>query len=265
MITIIQRWTTRVVSVAILPMVCCFHGILSAQAASDQAPAKSANPATTNAVSSGRAPNASPGESNVMKVSATNLSAATNTAPVNETNHPSVVEGHKLSIGDRMSFKIVEEEDDSKPLIVTDDGDVEVPFIGRVPAENKTCKELTAEIKAALEKDYYYHATVVISIDSMSKTHGRVYLVGAVRAPGPVELPSDETLTLSKAILRAGGFTDYADRRHVKLTRKDADGKSDKQTFIVNVGEIFDDGKVESDRDLQSGDLVYIPDRLIRF
>ena len=187
---------------------------------------------------------------------------------------------HKLAIGDRLSFRIVEDEDNPKPLFVTDSGDLEVPYIGRVPAKNKTCRELAAEIKTALEKEYYYQATVVLAVDLMSKSHGRVYLVGAVRLPGPVELPSDEVLTLSKAILRAGGFTDFADRRHVKVTRKDttgkdttgkeamakdATGKDDKRTFTVDVGEIFDKGKIETDLTLEPGDLIYVPDRLIRF
>ena len=100
----------------------------------------------------------------------------------------------------------------------------------------------------------------------MSKSHGRVYLVGAVRLPGPVEIPSDETLTLSKAILRAGSFTDYADRKHVRVTRKKTPrAKEDKKTFIIDVGEIFDKGKIESDMTLEPGDLIYIPGRLIRF
>ena len=66
---------------------------------------------------------------------------------------------HKLTIGDRLSFRIVEDEEDPKPLFVTDSGDLEVPYIGRVPAENKTCRQLAAEIKTALEKEYYYQAT----------------------------------------------------------------------------------------------------------
>jgi len=182
------------------------------------------------------------------------------------TNNTAPSDDHRLAIGDRLSFRIVEDEDGTNmPLFVTDSGDVEVPYIGRVPAENKTCKELAEVVKAALEKDYYYHATVLLAVDVMTKSHGRVYLVGAVRNPGPVELPSDENLTLSKAILRAGGFTDFADRRHVKITRKDDKEKSDKKTLVVNVGKIFDDGKVELDVPLQTGDLIFIPDRLIRF
>jgi protein involved in polysaccharide export with SLBB domain len=200
----------------------------------------------------------------------TNLpqSAATNAAFVLDDKH-------KLAIGDRLSFRIQEDEEDPKPLFVTDSGDLEVPYIGRVPAEGKSCRQLAAEIKTALEKDYYYQATVMLAVDVMTKSHGRVYLVGALRMPGPVELPSDELFTLSKAILRSGGFTDYADRRHVNVTRKGDAGKDaptnappvnttttndGKETFIVDVGEIFDKGKIETDLTLESGDLIFVPD-----
>ena len=172
---------------------------------------------------------------------------------------------HKLAIGDRLSFRIIEDEEDPKPMIVADSGEVECPYIGRFPAENKTCKQLANGIKAALEKDYYIEATVIIAVDLMAKTRGRVYLVGALRLPGPQEILSDETLTLSKAVLRSGGFTDFADKKNVKITRKTGPNDTDKQTFVVNVGQIFDNGKVESDISLEPGDLILVPDRKIRF
>ena len=172
---------------------------------------------------------------------------------------------HKLALGDRLSFRIIEDEEDPKPMIVTDSGEVEVPYIGRFPAENKTCRQLANGIKEALEKDYYYEATVIIAVDLLAKTRGRVYLVGALRMPGPQEILSDETLTLSKAILRSGGFTDFADKKNVKITRKTGPTDAEKQTFIVNVGQIFDNGKVETDLPLEPGDLILVPDRKIRF
>jgi len=190
----------------------------------------------------------------------------TNAAQATVTNSASPLDdSYKLAIGDHLSFRILEDEDEPKPLIVTDSGDLETPYIGRVHAENKTCRQLAAEIKTGLEKEYYYQATVVIAVDVMTKTHGRVYLVGAVRIPGPVELPSDEVLTLSRAVLRAGSFTDFADRRHVKVTRKDPSNGEDKKTFVVDVAEIFDKGKIESDLVLEPGDLIFVPDRLVRF
>jgi polysaccharide biosynthesis/export protein len=178
---------------------------------------------------------------------------------------------HKLAIGDRLSFRILEDQEDPreplepKPLIVTDSGDLEVPYLGRYPAENKTCKQLAQELKVALEKDYYYQATVIIAVDLMAKSRGKVYIVGPVRIPGPQEIPSDEVLTLSKAIMRAGGFNDFADRKNVKVTRKGSVGESDKKSFIVDVGDILDKGRIERDLTLEPGDIVMVPERAIRF
>jgi polysaccharide export outer membrane protein len=172
---------------------------------------------------------------------------------------------HKLAIGDRLSFRIEEDLEDPKPLVVTDSGDLEVPYLGRFPAEGKTCKQIANELKAALEKDYYYRATVIIAVDLMTKSRGKVYIVGPVHVPGPQDIPSDEVLTLSKAILRAGGFNDFADRHNVKLTRKTALSANSKQTFTVDVAQIFDKGRTELDMVVEPGDLILVSERLVRF
>jgi protein involved in polysaccharide export with SLBB domain len=174
-------------------------------------------------------------------------------------------EKYHLAIGDQLSFRIREDEEDPKVLTVTDSGDLEVPYIGRFAAENKTCKDLARELKKALEKDYYYQATVILAVDSMTKSRGKVYLVGPVRVPGAQDIPSDEVLTLSKAIMRAGGFSDFADRRNVKVTRKGGPGEAGNKTFVVDVAQILDKGKIERDLALEPGDLVVIPERLVRF
>ena len=172
---------------------------------------------------------------------------------------------HKLAIGDLLSFRIVEDEEAPKPLIVTDSGELEVPYIGRYPAVNRTCQQLARDIKAELEKKHYYQATVIIAVDVMAKKRGRVYLTGAVRAPGPQDMPSDEDLTLSKAVLRAGGCTEFADKRHVKVTRKAGAGPSDNKTIVVDVSQILEKGKLQYDLPLEPDDLIFIPDRLFRF
>jgi protein involved in polysaccharide export with SLBB domain len=208
---------------------------------------------------------------------AARMPAATSAAPVparTSTNaiSPTVTnsmdaldERHPLSIGDRLSFRIVEDEEDPKQLFVTDLGDLEVPYLGRFPAAGRTCKELARALKGELEKEYYFQATVIVAVDLMAKSMGKVYLVGPVRAPGPQDVPSDENLTLSKAILRAGGFSDFADRKNVRVTRKAPGEKGDGRVFVVNVADVLDKGKSEADLPLEPGDLVYIPERLIRF
>ncbi len=172
---------------------------------------------------------------------------------------------HKLSVGDRLSFRIVEDDEDPRQISVTDSGDVEVPYLGRYPALGKTCKELAWKLKAELEKKYYYHATVILAGDEWARSQGKIYIVGPVRAPGPQDIPSDEVLTVSKAIMRAGGFGDYADRHKVEVRRKSATPGDKDHVYTVDVAQILDKGRNDADLPLEAGDLIYVPERLLRF
>lgn len=177
----------------------------------------------------------------------------------------------KLALGDRLSFRIAEdledpkEPPDPKPIFVTDSGDVELPYLGRFPALGKTCRQLSAAIKTELEKTYYFQATVIVALDLLAKSTGRVYLVGQLRVTGAQEIPSDEVFTLSKAILRSGGFTEFADMRRVKLTRMGTDASGKPQRFVVNVNDILENGKSHLDLKLEPGDLIFVPSRLVNF
>jgi protein involved in polysaccharide export with SLBB domain len=170
----------------------------------------------------------------------------------------------KLAIGDRLSFRVVEDRRPPVPMIVTDSGEVEVPFIGRVAALNKTCKELAEEIKVPMEKDYFYKATVIVALDiSSEKSLGKVYITGNVRNPGPLEITPDETLTVSRAILRAGGFDPYANKHHIKLIRKDPGSPSGTDTTILDVGEIIEKGDSNKDMAVQPDDMIVVPRAII--
>jgi polysaccharide export outer membrane protein len=182
------------------------------------------------------------------------------------TNHVNVLDDqYRLAMGDQLSFRIVEDEEAPKIIVVTDSGDLEVPYIGRYPALGKTCKQLAQELKQELEKEYYWQATVIIAVDSKPKSRGKIYLVGAISAPGPQDIAGDEALTVSKAILRAGGLTGFADGKAVRVTRSTGPNPGNEKTFTVNVSRVFEKGKTEDDLALQPGDLIYVPERLIRF
>lgn len=167
----------------------------------------------------------------------------------------------KLGPDDFVSFRVVEDRDgESQRLRVNDNGELEVPYIGLVQAEGKTCKDLAYNIKNALEKEYYYHATVILAVDRVSeKSRGKVYVYGAVKSQGPQDIPPDETYTVSKAVIRAGGFGDFADKRKVKVTRKN--GKD----FVVDLKRVIEQGHTEDDVVLQPDDQIYVPQRLVNF
>ena len=179
-------------------------------------------------------------------------------------------DNYKLRTGDAVSFQILEDrllgiQDAPINLVVTDSGELDVTYIGRVMAVGKTCNELAADVKAALEKDYYKQATVVLSLNLASRIVGRVYIWGQVRTQGGLDLQINENLTAGNAILRAGGFGDFASKTKVKVVRAATGPKGEKQTFDLNMVDILEKGKIENDIVLQPNDLIIVPTRLVNF
>jgi len=168
-----------------------------------------------------------------------------------------------LQIGDRLSMRVVEDRKPPVSLIVTDSGEVEVPLIGRVAAKGRSCKQLAYAIKAPLEREYYYRATVIVGLDFQTlKSPGRVYVTGQVRNQGPLAIPPDETFTVSRAIIRAGGFADFANKRRVKLVRKNGDKT---ETTIVDLELVIKKGRTDKDPVVEPDDTIIVPERLINF
>jgi len=158
------------------------------------------------------------------------------TSTVMRTNSMAVLDDKKrLGANDYVSFRVVEDRDnESQHLRVNDNGELEVPYIGLVPASGRTCKELAHSVRSLLEREYYYHATVIIAVDRVSqKSRGKVYVYGSVKGQGPQEIPADEIYTVSKAIIRAGGFGDFADKKKIKLTRKNGELKYEPEAIPV--------------------------------
>lgn len=182
------------------------------------------------------------------------------TSTVMRTNSMAVLDDKKkLGSNDYVSFRVVEDRDnESQHLRINDSGELEVPYIGLVQAAGRSCKELAHTVKAALEREYYYKATVIIAVDHISeKSRGRIYVYGSVKGQGPQEIPADESYTVSKAIIRAGGFGDFANKRKVKVTRKGG------QDFVVDLKRVIEEGRSEEDVVLQPDDQIYVPQRLI--
>lgn len=82
----------------------------------------------------------------------------------------------------------------------------------------------------------------------------RVYIIGQVGKPGAVNLPSQEILTVSKAVSLAGGFGQYAKQAEVQLMR------SGKRVQVVDVRAILTGDTKIQDPVLEPGDTVFVPE-----
>ena len=193
----------------------------------------------------------------------------------------------KISLlpGDRISFRVIEDQDDAVPRIVTDTGEVDFPYIGRIKVEGRTCLQVAKQVKQLLEVDYYKRATVIIGLDVIASkeqdvSHTYVWVTGQVRQIGPQELSTTHPMTVSQIILRAGGFGDFADQRRVRLIhRADLEGGAgapntaeatnaveDNAGQVIDVKAIFDGHSGPGvDPIVKPDDYIVVPKRLVNF
>ena len=180
-----------------------------------------------------------------------------------------------IAVGNLLEFRVLEDLDDEPDpradpatsnalamnrLQVSDSGEVEHPYFGRIMAKGKTHRQLAEEIKKILEKPdgYYYQATVLISLATSGVSRGKVYISGAVTKPGPFEIPVNENMTVSKALSSVGVMEDRAAINQIKLIRKMPEGSAPPEPIIVNLDEIRR-GITGTDRVLEPEDQILVP------
>ncbi len=170
----------------------------------------------------------------------------------------------RLGVGDQVAIEIVEDREGPIARLITATGDLEVPPLDRVHVAGKTTTEAAADIKRLLEADYYYHATVKLSIDrvNVAAALGKIQISGEVGVPGVIEFNLADPMNLSEAILKAGSIKDFGDPKKVRVTRIKGGAK---QEFVVDMKAVQRDGAADKDIRLEDGDRVFIPKVFIRW
>jgi polysaccharide export outer membrane protein len=121
-----------------------------------------------------------------------------------------------LRIGDPISIRlngVPVEEEKLVEDVVDGEGNVSMPLVGRFKAAGLSSAQLKLKIEQAY-RDKKLYATPNITIIVQQRF---VNISGEVRIPQRVPFTSD--MTVLRAITACGGFTDYADRRKVKILR----------------------------------------------
>lgn len=191
-------------------------------------------------------------------------------------NDMSVVDNTiQIQPGYIISLRIVEDRKEAIQLRVGVTGDINAPHIGLVKAAGRTCRELAFSMKQQLEKSLYNTATVIVAIDQIPETRDRgtggggivreldvVTVFGQVARQGKYELPDNEDMTISQAILLAGGFAQFANPKKVKLVRKTPQGN---KTILVNVDQVMRRGNLDRDIYLRRGDVIIVDEKTVNF
>jgi polysaccharide biosynthesis/export protein VpsN len=132
---------------------------------------------------------------------------------------------------------------------IKEDGTVTLLHNQEFTFANKTRGVVEKEIRARYVPDFYKNMTVVIKWEPQTLFY---YLDGEVKAPA--RQTYIERTTVLKAIASAGGFTDFAKKKAVKLTRLDG------RKFTVNCVKAREIPSL--DLEIYPGDKIYVPRKL---
>lgn len=136
--------------------------------------------------------------------------------------------------------------------------EVTLPLVGSVDCAGLTLGGLRGRL-ASRYGEYYHDPEIrahFVVKSAATSPWGRVFVGGRVRREGWVVIPATRMLTVSEAIAQAGGFSSYARRDNIRVTRVDDKGK--RKVFRVNLEEIVRKGKTENDIFLKHGDVVWV-------
>jgi len=128
--------------------------------------------------------------------------------------------------------------------VIDEQGNITLPYIkAPVPAAGLTTSELEREIQRIYtEEEIYRNITVNI------QTHAKIYYVeGEVKRPQEYEL--NRRITLLQAIAAASGYTEYANKKNVTITRNG-------QIMRFNAKEI--EKHPERDAPVEAGDRIKV-------
>jgi polysaccharide export outer membrane protein len=126
---------------------------------------------------------------------------------------------------------------------IKEDGSINLPYINRVAANGKSPSLLEKELEAAYVPAYYTHISVTVTpVARYFYVGGQVMQAGRILYTGPV--------TLMGAIEAAGDFTNFADRRHVQITR--VGGKIEKINCVKAISH------PELDAPIYPGDRIWV-------
>lgn len=152
---------------------------------------------------------------------------------------------YRLRPGDPVTVSLRTPGQDHVETSVDEFGQLRLPLLrDPIQAAGLTGTELERAIERAyIDQNIYRQVTANVTIPARS-----YFLQGEVRSPG--RYPIISGLTLRQAIAGAGGYTDFARRSRIQITRGE-------ETIRVNARQI--ERNPERDIEIKTGDIIFVP------
>ncbi|MGR2736908.1 polysaccharide export protein [Billgrantia sp. Q4P2] len=132
---------------------------------------------------------------------------------------------------------------------VHSDGTIFYPFIGRIPVEGRTVREVREIVARGLEP---YVAMPQVEVQVAQYNSQKVNITGAVQDPGPLAI-RNVPISVLDAINLSGGLADHANWHDVLLTREG-------EEIRLSLHEMLNEGRLDQNMLLRAGDVLHVPD-----
>lgn len=156
-----------------------------------------------------------------------------------------------LGAGDTIAISVYRNDDLTKTAKIDSSGRIMFPLIGDVQAAGKDIFAVRNEMQERLSK-YLVDPQVTISVTAVQSQ--KIMVLGEVNNPGVFAL--DSNISTMEAITKAGGMTNDAKMSNVLLIRR-KEGRP--EVLSLDLKKALKKGDVTENRELQSGDIVYLP------
>ena len=164
-----------------------------------------------------------------------------------------VPDAYMVGPGDQLVLIVTGEVELAHPLVVTRDGFLLVPDVGRISVANLTMADLRILLRDRLASSYsgITRGTTSVDVTITQVRTIQIYVTGEVAQPGAYQLASVATVT--NALYAAGGPTVLGSLREIKVRRRRGGEVSlDLYPYLL-------DGDVSGDIILEQGDVVFVP------
>lgn len=159
-----------------------------------------------------------------------------------------------IGVADELAVTVWKMPELSQNVVVRPDGTITLPLIGEIKAMGKTATRLVTEIRGRLAA-YVKDDQAVVTVEVKVINSYRFIVSGQVVRPGP--LAAKYYVTVSEALIMAGGPTRFASAERTMILRQDGSGKV--RRIPVNAKALAEGKHLEQDLAIVTGDTIVVP------
>lgn len=172
------------------------------------------------------------------------------------TNEPTATvqdDDYKIRPGDEIEILVWEQPNFNTNTEVSSNGTIAIPLVGEVEVSGLTQEELRSVLIDRMSE--YIRDDINLTLSIRSTDRMLVSVFGMVESPDNYPIV-DET-SIFKMLSVAGGPSDEANIRRVKIYRKNGDPNYE----TIDLTHYLDSGQMDSAAMVRPGDVVYVPRR----